>query len=179
MSCFLRRTSHVARRTNHGFTLLELVVVIVILSITAALVLPRFSLTDEGRLRTSARTVASLLRYLGERGATGGGTYRLHVNPGENTLVVMKFNDNGEESRPDDPFLTRSFLPEGVTLADVVTPRLGKVRDNEVIVTLGPRGLLDFLVLHLRGKGEAAYTIFAYPEGGRVKVVAGYQEEDT
>jgi prepilin-type N-terminal cleavage/methylation domain-containing protein len=172
------RTKTSTQHAN-GFTLVELVVVIVILAITAAIVLPRFSFTDEGRLRTSARTVAALLRYLGERGATGGGTYRLHLNPGDNTMGVMKLAESGEEIRPDDPFLTRSFLADGVILADVVLPRLGKVRDSEVVITLGPRGLLEFLVIHLRGKGEAAYTIFAYPEGGRVKVVSGYQEEDT
>ncbi|HEY6008834.1 MAG TPA: prepilin-type N-terminal cleavage/methylation domain-containing protein [Geobacteraceae bacterium] len=171
-------TQYAARSTQRGFTLLELVVVIVILALTAAIVLPRFSFTDDGRLRTSARTVAALLRYLGERGATGGGTYRLHLNPGDNTMSVTRLAENGEESRPEDPFLNRAFLAQGVSLADVVLPRFGKVRESEVIVTLGPRGLSDFLVLHLKGKGEAAYTIFAYPEGGRVKVVAGYQEED-
>ena len=175
------RTSSLEPRTsrNAGFTLMELVVVIAILSLVAAIVLPRFSFTDEARLRTSARSLSALIRYLGGQGASSAGGYRLHFNLTENRVTVGRPGADGEEKAPDDSFLSRPVLADGVTLADVTIPRLGRVAEGEVIVPFGPRGLEEFLVIHLKGKDDRAFTIFAYPQGGKVKVVPGYAEEDT
>lgn len=164
------------RRTNTGFTLIEMVVVIAIIAMLAALVFPRLPKTDDAKLQSSARSLAALLRYLGERGATSGNRYRLHLNMSDSSVTVGIQGPNGEEGRPDDTFFNRRFLDPGVVLADVELTRLGKVAEGEVTLDFGPGGLNEFLVIHLKGKGERYDTIFAYPQGGRVKVVNGYEE---
>ncbi|HEY6838182.1 MAG TPA: prepilin-type N-terminal cleavage/methylation domain-containing protein [Geobacteraceae bacterium] len=163
-------------RANAGFTLIEMVVVIAIIALLAALVFPRLPMTEDARLRSSARTFSALLRYLGDRGATSGSRYRLHLNMSDNSVTVGVLSASGEEGRSDDAFLNRRFLDTGIVLADVELTRLGKVGEGEVTVDFGPGGLGEFLVIHLKGKGERYDTIFAFPQGGRVKVVSGYEE---
>jgi len=168
--------SHESRVTSHGFTLLELLVVIAILSLTAALVFPLLPSTEAGALKSSARGVAAMLRYLGEEAVTTKTTYRLHLEPGGTGLKVMKRLAGGDEVPPGDTFLARPVLASGVTIVDVETGRLGKVTEGEVRIDVGPGGLADLLSIHLQGKGGENYTVTAYPASGKVKVANGYQE---
>ena len=117
-----------------GFTLIELIVVLLILSMTAALVVPRLPATDSMELKSSARSLASMLRYLGERSVGSKNIYRLHLNISENSLRVTRKLANGDEIPPDDPLLSRKVLAAGIVIADLQTPRLGKVTEGEVLI---------------------------------------------
>jgi len=159
-----------------GFTLIELMVVLVILSITAALVVPRLPATDSMELKSSARSLSSLLRYLGERSVGSKNIYRLHINISENSLRVTRKLANGDEIPPDDPLLSRKVLAAGVVIADFQSPRLGKITEGEVLIDFGAGGLAEFLTLHLSSSKGESFTVAGYPQGGKVKVLAGYQE---
>ena len=169
-------TSPESRVPSHGFTLLELLVVVAILSLTAALVFPLLPSTEAGALRSSARGVAAMLRYLGEQAVTTKTTYRLHLEPGGTGLTVMKRLASGDEVPPTDTLLVKPVLVSGVTISDVETGRLGRVTSGEVMIDVGPGGLADLLAIHLQGKGGENYTVTAYPASGKVKVASGYQE---
>jgi general secretion pathway protein H len=159
-----------------GFTLIELLVVLVLLAVVTALVVPRLPSTESSALKSSARTTAALLRYLGERSQGSKQVYRLHVNIAENTIRVTRRMPNGDELPPDDPLLARQVLESGVVIADLQSPRLGKVTDGEVLIDFGAAGLTEFLTLHLAtAKGES-FTVAGYPAGGKIKLLAGYQE---
>jgi general secretion pathway protein H len=171
------RTSILAPRTcRSGFTLIELMVVIAILSIVVLVVLPRLPSTEAGKLRSSARSLASTIRFLGDRAVTAKSIYRLHLNMNDSTVAVKKFTAAGEETTPDDPFLGKRFIDEGITIEDVTMPRLGKTSDGEVIVTFGLGGLEEFMIVHLKDAKDGHFTVIAYPNSGKVKVEDGYQE---
>ncbi len=168
-------TSHVARRTQHGFTLIEMVVIVTILALAAAIVVPLLPSTDAARLRSSARRLATVIRYLGDRSVTTKERYRMQVDLSENTVTVKKMV-NGEERTPEDPFFARSILDEGVTIEDIEVPRLGKTGEGETDVDFGAAGLGDFIVVHLKGPKGDHLTVTALPCGGKVEVLDGYQE---
>lgn len=159
-----------------GFTLLELMVVIAILALSAALVIPRLPSSDAANLRSSARNLAATLRYLGERSVTTHTAYRLHLNLAEQSVTVTKRLPSGDEVPPDDPFFRHKPLASGVILDDVETERLGTVRSGEVLIDFGSRGLPEFLTIHLRTAGGDAYTVAGFPENGKVQILAGHQE---
>lgn len=159
-----------------GFTLLELLVVLMLISITAALIVPRLPATDSMNLKSSARTVASLLRYLGERSVGSKNIYRLRVNISDNSLKVTRKLANGDEVPPDDPLLARNALASGVVITDMQSPRLGTIKEGEVTIDFGAAGLAEFLTLHLNSAKGESFTITGYPQGGKVKVLPGYQE---
>jgi general secretion pathway protein H len=158
-----------------GFTLIEMTVVIVIISLVALLVLPLLPSTGAANLRGSARSLAGVIRYLGDRSVATKTPYRMLLNLTDNTVTVKKIANN-EETAPEDPFFTRKFLAEGVTIEDVEISRLGKLGEGVVTMDFGVAGLAEFTIIHLKGAKESHFTVTALPGGGRVEVADGYQE---
>src|ERR1700692_4550145 len=117
---------------RRGFTLLEIVVVLVIIGMVMTLVIPRLPNSAREDLKISARTLASTLRYLQDRAATTGTTYYLLMEPGTHSVTVMQATADGSEKEPDDPVLQQRPTKEGVQVADVVIPRLGKLIEGQV-----------------------------------------------
>jgi len=170
-------TLNLERRTafQAGFTLIEMVVVVSIIALAAVLVFPLLPSTDAANLRKSARSLASVIRYLGDRSVTTKVPYRMLLDLSDNTIMVKKIV-NGEETEPEDPFFTRKLLTEGVSIEDVEIPRLGKLTEGVVNVDFGVAGLGEFIIIHLKGLKEGHFTVTAMPDGGKVKVLEGYQE---
>jgi general secretion pathway protein H len=162
---------------RRGFTLLEIVVVLVIIGMVMTLVIPSLPNSAREDLKISARTLASTLRYLQDRAATTGTTYYLHMEPGTDNVKVMQATADGSEKEPDDPFLQQRPTKEGVQVADVVIPRLGKLIEGQVRLDIGAGGLRDFVAIHLRSPDGAFWTVMGFPSSGKVKVYQGYQED--
>lgn len=160
-----------------GFTLIELTVVIVILSVLAVLVFPRLPFAREGDLKTSARALAATLRYLGDRAITTKSRYRLRINFQDRGMTVTRIIQDGEEVAVTDVLLNRLSLRKGISFADIATSRLGKVSEGETVLSFSPLGAEEFTVIHLISEdGARYYTVALYPGSGRVTVLEGYQE---
>jgi prepilin-type N-terminal cleavage/methylation domain-containing protein len=171
----IRSAQHASRSTNHGFTLIEMAVVIVIISMVAIIVLPLLPSTGAAELRNSARRLSTVVRYLGDRSVTTKTPYRMRLDLSDNAVIIKKMV-NGEETIPEDPFFSRNILDDGVSIEDVEIQRLGKLGESEVNVDFGFAGLGEFIVIHLKGRKEGHFTVTALPYGGRVEVLEGYQE---
>ena len=174
----LTRTTKPApgNRLQDGFTLIEMVVVIIILSMVTILVIPRLPSTAGSDLRTSARSLAAAIRYLGDLSVTAKVPHRLHFNLTDGTIAITRKNADGEDVPPEDTFLGRHFLADGVTVEDVELQRLGKVSSGEVAVDFGAGGLEEYVSIHLHGSGGGRFTVDAFPRSGKVKVYEGYRE---
>ncbi|MDU0458254.1 MAG: prepilin-type N-terminal cleavage/methylation domain-containing protein [Geobacteraceae bacterium] len=164
-------------RSRSGFTLIEIVVVMVIIGMVMMLVIPRLPSSDSENLKISARTMAASLRYLQERAATTGAGYYLTFEPGSDVLKVFEVAADGSGRAPSDPLLQKPLLREGILVADVVVPRLGKVVEGQLRLDVGMTGLRDFVTIHLRSPEGKFWTVMAFPAGGKVKFYEGYQEE--
>jgi general secretion pathway protein H len=165
----------IERPFEAGFTLIEMMVVIVIIAISAAVVIPRLPSAEGTRLKSSARNLASGIRFLNDQAIITKGVYRLKFNLAENSTAIAKLSALGDELPPDDQFMNRRLVEEGISIEDVTDPQLGKVSEGEVDLHFGPAGNASCITIHLKG-GERHYTIIAYPSGGKVKVLEGYQE---
>lgn len=163
---------------SSGFTLLELTVVLVILSVIMILAIPRLPSSNAADLKNSARTLAATLRYLGENSVTARIQYRMHLNIRDAEITIARRTGDGGEAPPDDTFLNKRLLVEGVTIEDILTPRLGVVKEGEVLLDFGPGGMSEFINIHLRNAAGKQYTVTAYPGNGKVKVYEGYQEAE-
>ena len=162
---------------RRGFTLIEIAVVLAIIGMVMMLVLPRLPSPESENLKTSARTLASTMRYIQDRAATGRMTYYLRMEPGTDMVRVLEAAADGSEKEPDDPLLRKRPVKEGIIVADVIIPRLGKINDGQVRLDVGAGGLRDFVTIHLRSPDNLFWTVMAFPASGKVKVYEGYQEE--
>jgi general secretion pathway protein H len=151
------------------------VVVIAILAMAAVLVIPRLPSSDAAKLKNSARNLASGIRFLNDQAIITKGVYRLRLNVGENTTRIVKVSATGEEVAPDDTFMNRQLIADEIVIEDVIVPQLGTVTNEDVKLTFGPGGYSDCITIHLKG-GDKHFTVIAYPSGGKVKVLEGYQD---
>ncbi len=161
-------------RASNGFTLVELTVVLVILSICVLLVLPKFTTTGDSGLRSSARSLSAAIRYLEDRAVATKTAYRMKINIGSSDVSILKVMPDGDEQPADDAVASGNLLADGIIVSDVVTSRLGKVSDGEVRIDFGPLGLDEFFTIHLRSSKDRFYTVQAYPRSGKVRVFENY-----
>jgi len=162
---------------RRGFTLIEIAVVLAIIGMVLMLVIPRLPSSEQENLKVSARTLASTLRYTQDRAATGRTVYYLQMEPGTDSIRVQEAAADGSEKEPTDPLLQKRTVKKGIVVADVMIPRLGKVREGSIRLDIGSGGLRDFVVIHLRSAEDRYWTVMAFPSSGKVKLFEGYQEE--
>jgi type II secretion system protein H len=140
---------------NRGFTLLELLVVVCILSVVAALVIPSFSGMGERRLRSEAREIASILNYLQDSAVSRKETFPLKCNLDENSLWWK--GPDGEKRR--------SFGD----MTGVTTQSTGRLAQGELILFFEPLGIRENLSIHLMSD-EKEITVTLHHLSGRVKI---------
>jgi len=73
---------------RHGFTLIEVMAVIVVIGLTLGFVLPNMSATRSARLRDHARLVAGHLELARERAVVTGAPHRLMIDLEEGTYAL-------------------------------------------------------------------------------------------
>ncbi|NVN89217.1 MAG: type II secretion system protein [Desulfuromonadales bacterium] len=162
---------------RHGFTLIEIVVVLAIIGMVMAIIIPRLPSSNSENLKISARTLAATLRYAQDRAATGRTHYVLRMEPGTGSIRLLEVSADGSEKEPDDNLLQKRPIKEDIQVADVYIPRLGKLNDGQVRLDVGAGGLRDLVTIHLRSADNSFWTVMAFPGGGKVKLYDGYQEE--
>lgn len=164
------------QKKNRGFTLIELVVVLFILSLMAVLIVPRLPSTQSEELKSSAKTVASTIRYLQNRAVTSSSRYFLKIEPAKNSMEVLEYALDGATNRPSDSLLNKKILSDSVEIKDIFTSRNGKVNDGEIRIEPTKAGIRDFTIIHLANKKGENYTIMIFPSSGKVAIYDDYRE---
>src|SRR4030043_685017 len=84
--------------SRRGFTLLELIVVLFIISLVMAFILPSFSGFGENKLKSEAREMASILRYMNDSATSRKGTFLMKFDLDEGS-VYGKGRDGERKKR--------------------------------------------------------------------------------
>lgn len=164
-------------RKAAGFTLLELLLVIVVLGVTAALILPRLSSFGTGDLKWTSRRFAGLIQHLAQESSKTKKIYRLYYNLENGAYWVAALKEDGEFAEVTDPFIARRVLPREISFEDVVTPQQGKVDHGEAFTQFFPIGV-EKSWIHLK-QGSRKWTLVINPLTGRVKVFDEYIDQTT
>jgi len=168
---------------RHGFTLIEVLLVAIVLAIIGAMIVPRLAGRSAVTVQLAAERVASMLSTYALRSSLAGQPVSL-LRDGDTGLIEVWVLDIDPE-RPDlppdwrlDRFSKPMLVPEGVTLTEfrangerlmpdawrvVSTPGLPRPRiemlltsdedGSEVTVVLEPRGSAPYLII--AGKTDA------------------------
>lgn len=103
-----------------GFTLLELLVVILIMAVMVGVAAPRFSRTfSRLQLQASAYDMAKLLTYASKRAVARGEMLRIHFDPQGRRYWLAKAQEAppaGEPERVGSKFGRISSVPEAISL---------------------------------------------------------------
>jgi type II secretion system protein H len=162
---------------ENGFTLIELIVVIVIIGLTTALTMPRFrySLLSDP-LKTSTRRLAGLINNLSQEA--------IH----ENEDVLLYFDLSGDLYWTEKSGMTAEGrllakekavkLPEEIEVIDIRKKGEDRAITGEVALRITKRGYLQPAVIHLGKEGGKVFTLSLRTFSGRVEIREGYVEPE-
>jgi general secretion pathway protein H len=165
----------------HGFTLLELSIVLLILAIAVSFVIPRLRNTDSAALTSGAARLATTARYLYEEAAFRRRPMRLNLDLDKQTYWVTVLKDDPEDPEfvlDYSPLARPTALPASVVFVDVVLPALGIVHEGLVFAQFFPEGYADPLVVHLTNSRHEFATLAIEPLTGRTRVADAYVDLD-
>lgn len=141
--------------SKRGFTLLEIVVVLFIVSLVMAVVMPTFAGFGESKLKSEAREMASILRYMNDSAVSRKETFLIRFYLDKN-MVTWQGPDGEKTKKFDD-------------MTGVSTQSKGMVSKGEVIVFFEPLGIQENLSIHMR-RGKKGMVIALNYLSGKVKI---------
>ena len=158
------KTGKKKRRGKDGYTLIELIVVLIIVSIILSITFPKvINQFFSTHLESGARRLSGAIIYTQHLAVTKGKRHRVYYNLEDGSYWIKEVPQEDEESS-ESIVEKKSNLPEGVIFMDVTTPR-GKMANTGITYT-------EFLP---KGSGESSTIHLASVEGKIMTVeVKGY-----
>jgi len=166
-----------ARRRADGFTLLEVVLVLLVIGVVLAVAFPRFRNIGGGDVKLEARTLVGRIQGLYGEAAFTRRPHRLVLDLDEERYEAEVLDPESNSYGPVDPtFMPPVQLPSGVDLKDVTTARAGKRSEGKAEIRFDPMGEAEYATIHLEAKGGDTLTLEINPLTGKVAVKEGYLE---
>jgi len=111
--------------SSRGFTLLELILVMLVLTIAVALIVPQMSNFGRGRrIADCATEIVAVTRYARAKAISDGVTYRLNLDPQRGVYwLTMEQVSGGEFVGVGEEFGRDFTAPEGIALSWSVPPQ--------------------------------------------------------
>ena len=150
-------------RRDRGFTLIELVVVLVILGVAAAIVFPRLGdAFFNDYLGSSARGLLGMIRYTQSQAAVTGREKTLYYDLDKGEYWIAEPGEGGFEEIDADKIRKR-YLPEGIRFQSITTQE--RVSGGIASSRFSPRGWVEKTSIHLKNEKGEELLIFIKPTG--------------
>lgn len=158
-----------------GFTLVEIVVVMVLISLFMVFSVPLFSTIGTSSLGTSARRLSGTIKYLFNESALSGREYRLVYDLDRGTYRAQILEADGElVDAPDQG--REAALKGAVRFKDLQVPGRGKFTAGQVTTRLHPSGWVEETIIHLDDGDGELLTLRVVPLTGTTEIFDGYRE---
>jgi len=158
-------------RDIKGFTLLELVLVMVVIALFVGLALPRLPDISGARIQKTARKVAMTLQTARMRAITLRRYYRVEVDVDAEKIRISYFGPEGTFIEDD---AVRSYETEDADIVDMITSTRDSTNEGTGWIYISPRGFIEPSLIHLRDMRGRDLTVSPSPAGGRVRILEGY-----
>ncbi len=157
---------------DKGYTLIELIVVLVLLGLMFGLVIPKFrqAILSDSLNATSLRIIG-LVENLREKAISDQVSYVLHLDIRERKLWAFASTASEEEQ---EQARARSYqLPLDVNIEDVWSWSSGKLYD-ETTIKFSRKGYVEQAMIHLQSEDGRQLSLELTPFLGSIKIHDGY-----
>ncbi|MFQ5653681.1 MAG: Tfp pilus assembly protein FimT/FimU [Planctomycetota bacterium] len=158
-----RSRTGIAPLSRGGYTLIELVVVIIILGILASMAIPRLEgLSPRYRLRAAAREVGAKIHWVRNQAGGAGERYGLHYDLEEGKLWIILPpgpDDDPDLALEDRERLTKLELPRAIRIDEVLLADGSSVQSGGVEIEFDPYGHEGSHIVYLRNELDALIAV--------------------
>ena len=171
---------------NRGFTLVEMIVVVVIVSVLTAMIVPQMYRARGWGLRQSARRLLVTAQYAREFAATRRYTCRLIIDREEQQYSLAQQKDPEGDPNEFVPLKVSlgktERLGEGLRFGRIrIEPQKGRGERGEKAeqanyISFEPSGQADAAVLEITD-GEGTCSVLVMPHTGYARLIEGVSDE--
>jgi len=166
------------RARSPGFTIIELVVVLALVGLIAALVFPRLGLIGMGSVRTEARKLQGMVTLCFNLAVMEKVNYRIAFDL-DNQCVWAEKREGMEYKDASTDLLRKHCLPESVLVRELEVPGRQLEGGGIEYIYFSPYGFVEPARIFVGNEANEGYSLFTDPVTGRTRVLegpAGYQD---
>jgi general secretion pathway protein H len=173
----LNTQSEIRNPQSKGFTLIELMVVIVVLGVMMTLIIPQLGNIGDANLKRSARHLTGMVRFLHDESQAKKMVYRLKFDIQGGKYWAEEWtilsNDTAEFKRLQVALASEGSLAGQTSFKDV---QVGSHPDDPYIL-FTPNGWVEPAFIHLRNSDDKLFTLIVNPLTGNTELREGEVEE--
>ena len=162
-----RRLTPHPLRSSHGFTILEIIIVLFLLVGLLGIVLPRISLDEN--LSSVGRRMVGTVRSLQSLAMLTQKTVRLYVDMDRGVYWPVILDGNQEKIPTDATWATPLNLPSTIRFSDMLLVQ-GKKDTGRVDLSFYPTGRVDPVTMHLVDARNNILAIAIEPVTGAIRM---------
>lgn len=156
-----------ALRSSHGFTILEIIIVLFLLAGLLGIVLPRISLDEN--LGSVGRRMVGTVRSLQSLAMLTQKTVRLYVDIDRGVYWPVILDGNQEKVPTDATWATPLKISESIRFSDILVAQ-GKKESGRVDLFFYPTGRIDPATMHLVDAKNNILAIAIEPVTGAIRM---------
>ena len=167
--------AHIPSNSQEGFTLLELIIVCLLITVSLALSVPnlRQALVID-QLAASSRKVIALIKEVRSLAAQEQQPYLIHFDlDGEKIWYQQDIHGSKEENEQENPRPSIQ-LPPSVRLQDILYGTAEKTTSGEVALWINKQGYMDQTILHLADDQDNIISLVLSPFLNTIKAYDTY-----
>lgn len=155
------------KRNRHGFTLIELMIVLAIIAITLGYIGPRvFSSLSTSNMDRAVRDITTIIQVARSSAVTQHKVYLVRFDIDNNKIALYPMP---ESSGKEPEMLKERKMPDGVTLKSIKSSYQPQKDQGEMDLRITTEGVVEQGVIYLDGPLGTTYTLVVKPFSGTLK----------
>jgi type II secretory pathway pseudopilin PulG len=154
-------------RPSHGFTILEIIIVLFLLVGLLGIILPRISLDEN--LSSVGRRMVGTVRSLQSLAMSSQKTVRLYIDMDRGLYWPMILEGNQEKAPIDPTWATPLNFPATIRISDILLSQ-GKKESGRVDLSFYPTGRIDPMTMHMMDAKNNILAIAIEPVTGAIRM---------